>query len=89
MAKEIKIEKRLHRATYAADKRKGGWLIRVTGPSAALFTGRKIPVSLKDGTEHDETLNRIIWTGIDKESGDTVALYTFAALPFEAKPVDF
>ena len=40
--------KRSHKATYARDKRKGGYLIRVIGPNAAAFAGREVPVIRKD-----------------------------------------
>jgi hypothetical protein len=81
---------RKHRATYATDKKKGGYLIRVTGPWAEQFAGRTVPVTTKAGTEHEETLSRLLWTGKDTETGDNVALYTFVAKPREAeKEVQF
>lgn len=73
--------KRKHRATYAADKRNGGWLIRVAGPTPEKFAGREVPVTMKGGDEHSETLQRLIWKGNDQETGEPVALYTFKAKP--------
>lgn len=72
---------RLHKATYATDKRAGGYLIRVAGPNAERFVGREVPVTMKSGDEHTEKLVRLIWTGIDTESGERVALYKFEAKP--------
>jgi hypothetical protein len=88
-AKDPKKPKRLHRATYAADKRQGGYNIRVAGPNAAKFVGRDVPVSMKSGAEHTEKLVKLIWTGIDTETGEPVALYKFEAKPREAESVDF
>lgn len=82
-------EKRKHKATYATDKKAGGYLIRVAGPNADKFAGREVPVTTKDGSEHTEKLSRLIWTGVDQESGEKVALYKFEAKPKEDKPVEF
>lgn len=79
---------RLHKATYATDKRNGGYLIRIAGPTAERFAGREVPVTMKSGDEHDEMLDRLIWTGIDAESGERVALYRFVAKPREATEQD-
>lgn len=80
---------RAHRATYARDRKKGGYLIRVSGPTAGQFAGREVPVDTLRGTEHMEKLLSLLWTGA--ESGDyggipgtPVALYSFEAKPFEA-----
>ena len=70
-----------HKATYARDKRKGGYLVRVEGPHAAKFCRRIVPVTTRDENEHDETLDTLLWSGIDPESGANVALYTFKAKP--------
>lgn len=75
--------KRAHKATYATDKRKGGYLIRVAGPSANMFVGREVPVTTRNGEEHNEKLVRLIWSGVDAESGDNVALYAFESRPRE------
>jgi len=79
--------KRLHRATYARDKRKGGYIVRVQGPRAGEFAGRTVPVSNKAGDEHMEQLTDLIWTGTDdgSVSGYTgpCALYSFLAHPRE------
>ncbi|HTA95537.1 MAG TPA: hypothetical protein VK769_05375 [Verrucomicrobiae bacterium] len=74
-------KERSHKATYATDKRKGGYIIRVVGPQASRFAGRTVPVTTKDNSEHDETLDRLIWSGPDKETGEPVALYSFVARP--------
>ena len=76
--------KRAHKATYARDKRKGGYLIRVEGPNAAAFVGRDVPVTLKDNSEHNEHLTGLLWTGNDTDTGKPVALYSFEARPRDA-----
>lgn len=78
-----KEKKPTHKATYARDKRKGGYLIRVAGPNAAAFAGREVPVTMKGGDRHSERLTALVWSGKDKESGENVALYTFEAKPKE------
>lgn len=80
-AKVVEMKKRLHRATYATDKRKGGYLIRVAGPHAGEFVGREVPVTLKNSDEQIEKLVKVLWSGKDTESGENVALYSFAAKP--------
>lgn len=75
---------RKHRATYATDKRAGGYLVRVVGPNAEVFTGREVPVTTRANTEHVEKLTRLVWTGADKETGEKVALYRFESRPREA-----
>lgn len=81
--------KRLHRATFATDKRNpGGYLIRVIGPTAAAFAGREVPVTRKDDSESTEKLVRVVWAGTDEETGRPVALYTFEARPREEQPHD-
>lgn len=72
---------RRHRATYATDKRKGGYLVRVEGPEANRFVGREVPVTLKSGNEQPEKLERLLWTGT--QEGKLVALYTFQSRPRE------
>jgi len=74
---------RLHRATYATDKRKGGYMIRVAGPQAGRFAGRVVPVTRKDGSESEEALVKLTWSGKDDETGENVALYTFEPRPRE------
>lgn len=79
---------RLHKATYARDKKKGGYLIRVAGPTANTFVGRMVPVTMLDGSEHDEKLTRLIWTGVDTgeyggKAGEPIALYAFEPKPRE------
>ena len=72
-----------HRATYATDKRQGGYLIRVQGPQSNAFVGRTVPVILKAGGIQHEELERLIWTGKDEETGQPVSLYKFKAKPKE------
>jgi len=79
----------LHKATYARDKKKGGYLVRVAGPTAAVFAGRDVPVTMLDGTDHIEKLVKLIWSGTDTgeyggRAGEPIALYTFASKPREA-----
>lgn len=74
---------RSHRATFARDKRKGGYLIRVQGPHSESFAGREVPVTLKDGSENTEKLDRLVWSGKDQETGEPVTLYTFVPKPKE------
>lgn len=78
-----------HRATYATDKRNGGYNIRVAGPDANMFAGRDVPVTMKDGTTHTERLERVVWSGKDNETGENVALYKFLAKPKEVEEVKF
>lgn len=70
--------KRSHRATYATDKIHGGYIVRVEGPHANRFAGRTVPITRRDGTENEATLEKLLWTGKDDESGQPVALYSFA-----------
>ncbi len=81
MAKTTVPVKRKHKATYATDKRQGGYLVRVSGPNSNAFVGRDVPVTTKAGEEHTEKLERLIWSGKDKETGEPVTLYKFAARP--------
>lgn len=89
MAAEPKEKKRAHKATYATDKRNGGYLIRVAGPHANKFAGREVPVTMRDGTEHTEELEKMVWAGKDQESGEPVALYRFKAKPREETTIEF
>lgn len=81
--------KRTHRATYAADKRNGGFNIRVVGPNANEFAGETVPVETKNGEEHEEKLIRLLWAGDDTDpqtkelTGRKAALYSFEARPRE------
>lgn len=72
---------RKHRASFASDNRKGGYMIRVEGPNATAFANRKVPVTRFDGTETVEETKGLIWSGMDKETGKPVALYKFVAHP--------
>lgn len=78
---ESSAKKPKHRATYATDKRNGGYLIRVVGPQSNAFAGREVPVLLKSGESHPEKLVKVVWTGKDQESGEAVTLYKFEAKP--------
>ncbi len=80
MAKE-KTNGRQHKATYAADKYTGGWNIRIVGPNANRFANRAVPCVRKDDTEEVEQLGKLIWTGIDEETKQPVALYKFEPKP--------
>jgi len=85
--REDATPKRQHKATYATDKRKGGYMIRVIGPHAGEFVGREIPVTRKDDSENMEKLTQLVWTGVDTGTpeepgtGKPVALYKFAPKP--------
>ena len=79
--KATSSEERKHKATYAADKKKGGWLVRVAGPYPEKFAGKDVPVTTRDGAEHMEKLVRLIWTGVDNETAEPVSLYTFLPQP--------
>ena len=81
--------KRAHKATYATDKRNGGYLIRVAGPQASKFAGREVPVTLKNDTEHTEKLTTLVWAGKDTETGQPVALYRFEPKPREEVDAEF
>jgi hypothetical protein len=76
-------KKRVHKATYARDKIKGGYLIRVQGPHAAQFAGLEVPVTRVDDSENHETLVKLIWTGTDEKTAVPIALYTFEPKPKE------
>lgn len=86
MADKETTPQRSHKATYARDKKKGGYLIRVSGPNANAFVGRDIPVTTLGGSEHMEKLLRLIWTGVDTgeyggKAGEPIALYAFESRP--------
>lgn len=70
-----------HKATYARDKKKGGYLVRVTGPNASKFAGREVPVTRMDDSVETEKLTALIWSGTDTETSKPVALYSFEARP--------
>lgn len=80
-----------HRATYARDKRHGGYIIRVTGPTPEKFAGRDVPVERSDHSVGTEKLTTLITSGIqDAKSaqfggvpGEPYALYHFAPRPRE------
>lgn len=82
-----KAPARKHTASYSRDRKKGGYLIRVVGEYPDQFAGREVPVTLKNGSEHPETLDSLVWTGPEKdvetgeETGRRVALYKFTPKP--------
>lgn len=76
---EPEKKKRQHRATFARDKRAGGYMIRVEGPMANRFEGREVPVTRRDNSESVEKLTNLVWSGDDEETGNPVALYKFEA----------
>jgi hypothetical protein len=78
-----------HKATYAADKRKGGWLVRVEGPRPDSFVGRIVPVTRRDDTVGDEALERVVWSGKDEDTGKPVCLYKFAPKPQSLDEIPF
>jgi hypothetical protein len=85
---------RKHRATYANDKRSGGYLVRVAGPYPNRFAGKEVPVTTKDGGEHIEKLLRLVWTGTDNgeyggKAGEPVSLYTFESRPRDVEETEF
>lgn len=92
---EKKEAKRAHKATYAKDKKKGGYLVRVVGPNATEFAGRFVPVTRMDNSENEEHLDRLIWAGTDNGfedrpgTGLPCALYSFKAKPKEEKEITF
>lgn len=89
MADTTAPAKRLHKATFATDKRNpGSYLIRVQGPTAAAFAGREVPVTRKDNSESTEKLTTVVWAGVDDESQQPVALYRFESRPREETPAD-
>jgi hypothetical protein len=54
-----------------------------------MFAGRVVPVTMKNDDEHDEELERLIWSGKDQESGENVALYKFKPRPREETETEF
>lgn len=67
---------RAHKATYARDKRQGGYLVRITGPRAKEFrVGQYVPVTRMDGSENMEQLNGLVWQGTDEDTSAPCALY--------------
>lgn len=99
---ETAAPKREHKATYATDKEKGGYLVRVIGPKANKFGERftkgddgkpiahrrEIPVTRKDNSENPETLGKLIWSGKDQDTGAPVALYDIYKKPKAEKALD-
>lgn len=82
-------EPRRHKATYASDKRNGGYLVRVVGPDAAKFGGKEVPVTRRDNSENVEKLEGLVWHGVDKDTSQPVALYRFTQRPRESVELEF
>jgi hypothetical protein len=78
-----------HKATYATDKRKGGYMIRVAGPYPDRFVGREVPVETRGGSTHMEKLVSLVWSGTDVETGGRVALYKFEPKPRDEKQAEW
>lgn len=82
-----------HRATYARDKKTGGYLVRVQGPHANAFAGREVPVETKDKSIHTEKLTKLVWAGNDtgEVSGyiGPAALYNFESKPRDQTEIEF
>ena len=74
---------RKHRATFAKDKVKGGYLIRVIGPHASKMAGRWLPVTKLDNSETMEFAIDLITSGPDEDSGTYYALYSMYRKPKE------
>lgn len=72
---------RSHRATYAKDKMKGGYLIRIDGPQAPKLGRRWVPVTRIDNSENMEFTMDLIWSGTDENSGKPVALFSMWKAP--------
>lgn len=72
---------RQHKATFASDNLKGGYMVRVEGPNSGAFAKREVPVERFDGTETTIKLDKLVWTGVDKITGKPVTLYKFIAHP--------
>lgn len=70
-----------HRATYARDRRNGGYIIRVEGPYSARFAGRSVPVTRMNGERSNEELDTLLWTGTDDKTQKPIALYSFKPKP--------
>lgn len=88
MASETKAPARQHKATYARDKKTGGYLIRIAGPNANQFAGMEVPVTTISNEEHVEKLKNLVWSGVDTgeyggKKGEPVALYQFESQPRE------
>lgn len=72
---------RLHWATYAKDKMKGGYNVRIIGPQASKMRNRWVPVTRIDNTENMEFVRDIIWSGVDDDTKQPVALYSMWKAP--------
>ena len=81
--------KRAHRATYANDKRNGGYIVRVEGPHATKFSKRTVPVTRRDNTESLEELTTLIWGGTDETTKLPIALYAFKRKAPTTEQVEF
>jgi hypothetical protein len=62
------------KATYT-QLRDGSWGIRAAGKLSA---GASVTVTKRDGTSKTETISKVLWTGTDSKSGQTVSLCSIA-----------
>lgn len=80
---------RTHKATYAKDRKEGGYNLRVIGPHAKKMGRRWLPVTRFDGSENMEYALDIIWSGTDDGTEDRpgtglpVALFSMWKAPKE------
>ena len=65
----------MNNATYT-QLRNGSWGIRVAGTAGV---GQTITVTKKDGSNKTETVQKVLWTGRDSKSGQTVSLCSIGA----------
>jgi hypothetical protein len=65
-----------HCATYARDSRTGRYVVKLIGPCAAYFEGRRVDVTLKSGGSRDEYLEECLSWTIDEED-QVIAYYAF------------
>lgn len=76
-----------HRATYARDNRTGKYLVRVTGPHSNKFVKKEVPVTRLDGSTSNETLTKVIWSGVNDDA-DKGPLGPVTLYAFEPRPAD-
>jgi hypothetical protein len=74
---EQMTERNYHHVTYARDPCTGRYVVKVTGPHAAYFEGRRVLVSLNSGDSRDEYLEECLSWTIDEQEDQVVAYYAF------------
>lgn len=62
----------------------GTWGIRVSG--IAVEAGTKITVCKQSGETKSEQVERVLWTGPDRKTGETVRLCSIAARSSSSEP---